>query len=241
MRKVVGIVQARMNSSRLPGKMGFLLRGYPLLYWVLTRAANSRLMDCLVLATTNCACDDQLVGIAHECHTTSFRGDEDDVLERFVEAGRKKRADYIVRICGDNPLIAPEEIDRLIKTYITALDDGADSQRLYCFNHVPELNNSYPDGLGAEMFSMDMLEALATVAKEKNHREHVNEYIWDHKEQFDIRTVCAPDAVAGPSIKLDVDTEEDYEKIRCLCESVMIESTAADVVRCYNAMFHVKC
>ena len=120
--RTIAIVQARMGSSRLPGKMMMDLAGEPLLHWVLSRVKKAKLLDSIILATSDGAIDDQLVELAQKLNVPVFRGSETDVLGRFLEAANVSKADHVVRVCGDNPLIAPEEIDRLVEFFEKALN-----------------------------------------------------------------------------------------------------------------------
>ena len=146
----VALVQARMGSSRLPGKMIMDLCGYPVLHWVLHRVKQARRLTEVVLATTKLKQDDPLTELAQFLKVGVSRGSEADVLARFWDAAREFKADVVVRVCADNPFIAPEEIDRLVDCYISRRQSGGDPRRLYAFNHITTMDNNYPDGLGAE-------------------------------------------------------------------------------------------
>ena len=127
----------------------------------------------------------------------------------------------MIRICADNPLICGSEIDRLIDFYRCGAYD-------YAYNHIPR-GNTYPDGLGAEIVSMDLLELLNRKALLSDHREHAFNYIWDHLDQFRIGT-CNPldDAMEHPELKLDLDTTADYDALLKL--NIWPEMSAHDVV-----------
>lgn len=237
--KVVAVVQARMGSSRLPGKMLMDLCGYPVLHWVLSRVRSARQANRVVLATTTLPRDDALVNLAAGLGVSVFRGSEADVLGRFIEAGREAQADLVVRVCADNPLIAPEEIDRLIVFYRASLEQGADPERLYAFNHIPALGNRYPDGLGAEIFARTLLENIAHQTESPYDREHVTVYLWKNPGDYDLRPVPVPPEIAYPQIKLDVDTQEDLQRLRRLCVRLSPESSAVDVVQAYLDQFSV--
>ena len=178
------IIQARMGSSRLPGKMMMKLGEYPVLFWVLHRVKKARLLDSVLLATTKNKMDDPLVDMAEQLDISVFRGSECDVLERFLGAAEEVGAEKIIRICADNPLVAPEEIDRLVKTYSEILKKGGHLEKLYAFNFGPKMNNGYPDGLGGEMFSFKLLQRLDNLAISSSCREHISNYIWSYSEKF---------------------------------------------------------
>ena len=211
--RTVAIVQARMGSSRLPGKMMMDLCGKPLLHWVLSRLKESKLADSILLATSDTKKDDPLENLAQELKLTVFRGSEKDVLGRFLAAAKMAKAEIVVRVCGDNPLTSPEEIDRLISFFEKTMQKENTSENLYAFNFASKLGNQYPDGLGAEILSMSLLKKISELDEKLSSREHVTKYIWNHPEQFKIRTFSAPNEIAYPWVKLDVDTQEDLEKL----------------------------
>jgi spore coat polysaccharide biosynthesis protein SpsF len=236
---IVAIIQARMGSSRLPGKMLMDLCGYPILYWVLRRVSFAKRLNRVLLATSTLTRDDPLAELAARLDVSVFRGSEVDVLSRFVDGARHIQAHLVVRICADNPLMAPEEIDRLIAFYLASLEQGGDPERLYAFNHIPALGNHYADGLGAEILSLSLLEHIAGQTASPGDREHVTHYLWKHPEDYDIRPVPAPPEIAYPEIKLDVDTPEDLCRLRLLCGRLSLRSSGFDAVRAYLEQFGV--
>lgn len=257
-RRVVALVQARLGSARLPGKMLLPLRGLPLIDWVLRRIGQSALLDAVVLATSTDSRDDALANHVGALGIPVFRGPEHDVLERFRQAGLWAGASHVVRVCADNPLIWGGEIDRLVERYFALAVEktcGASGQTaaesdlalppkscapdvlpdtLYVYNHIPR-NNLYPDGLGAEMISSALLEELAARAVIPAHREHCFSFIWDNTQLFSIHTFDPQDpALHRPDIRLDIDTEEDYQRMCSL--PVEPDSTPRDVVKAYDAV-----
>lgn len=224
-KKIVGIIQARMASSRLPGKMIKNLGDYPLLRWVFERVRLSRLLDELILATTDAPEDDSLVTLAKQCDVSVYRGDCQDVLARFVGAAHQTHADIVVRICADNPFVAPEEIDRVVTAFLENRPD-------YAFNHIPKMKNGYPDGLGAEVLESRLLEKIERKALLPHYREHVTSYIWEHLDEFRIFAVPCPPSLQGyPQMKLDVDTEEDLHRARKICENISFHASAAEIMQ----------
>lgn len=201
-RKVVGIVQARMGSARFPGKMLRLLGGRPLIQWVIERSLRAIQLDELVLATTTNRIDDELVSAAVRMGVTVIRGSEHDVLSRFVMAAKRSNASAVVRICADNPLIDPDEIDRLVNYYLQNRPD-------YAFNHLSRLGSKYADGFGAEIMSAEVLYEMDRAARQQDQREHLTKYIWDNQHAFQIGVIQAPNFLAHEGLKFDVDTPED--------------------------------
>jgi len=222
--KVVGIIQARMSSSRLPGKSMMDLCGYPILQWVIERCKRASRLHEVVVATTTSTDDDLLVELGQTLGIQIFRGSEENVLKRFVNAAKHYSATIVVRICADNPLVSPEEIDRIVDLYLTTPSD-------YVFNHIPQLNNNYPDGLGAEVLSTSLLEKISNLALHKKYREHVTLYLWEHKESFNIRTLPCPRQYNLPEMKLDIDTLDDLNDMRKICKNLSFKSKPAEIFK----------
>ena len=229
MTRVVAVVQARMGSQRFPGKMLSQLGEHTLLDWVLQRVLRSTQVDQVVLATSTNSEDDKLVSAALRLEVNSIRGSEADVLSRFLLAADKSQADLVVRVCADNPFIAPEELDRLI------VDHRAKSVDYSC-NHQQKLSNKYADGFGAEILSHDLLKKLANQTTQQAHREHVTSYIWDNQNEFKINAVTAPTELAFPEVKLDIDTPEELVILNEFVRqySVKIETKAAEIVESFR-------
>jgi len=201
--RVVGIIQARMGSSRLPLKMLLSLHGKPIIEWVVKRVQKAKLLDDIVVAIPNTPQDDILANYLKKLNVHVFRGSEVDVLARFYFAAKEYKATDIVRICADNPLIDPMAIDDLIAFYQKEKGD-------YVYNHIPK-NNLYPDGFGAEITSFEHLEYMYLYAKEEKYREHCMSYIVDNPQKFHIKTFNPKDKnLHYPNLKFDIDTFEDY-------------------------------
>ena len=229
MTRVVAVVQARMGSQRFPGKMLSQLGEHTLLDWVLQRVLRSTQVDQVVLATSINSEDDKLVSAALRLEVNSIRGSEADVLSRFMLAADKSQADLVVRVCADNPFVAPEELDRLI------VDHRAKNVDYSC-NHQQKLSNKYADGFGAEIFSHDLLKKLANQTTQQAHREHVTSYIWDNQNEFKINAVTAPAELAFPEVKLDIDTPAELVVLNEFVRqySVKIETKAAEIVESFR-------
>ena len=201
--KVLAIIQARMGSTRLPNKTLICLNGHAIIDWVVKRVQHSKLLDEMVVAIPVNRADDVLEKHLERLPTHVFRGNENNVINRFYEAAKKYKATHIVRICADNPLIAGDEIDNLINFYFNNPCD-------YAYNHIPK-NNNYPDGLGAEIISFELLEYMEKNAVQLAHRENCLSYITDNSEKYTIATFDPlNDKIAFPELKFDLDTFEDY-------------------------------
>lgn len=201
--KTVAIIQARIGSTRLPYKMMLSLHGHPIIEWVIKRVQKSKLLDDIIVAIPISEENNILAHLIKKLGVKIFRGSESNVLERFYTAATHENATHIIRICADNPLIDGNEIDNLIRFYI-------DNPYDYVYNHIPK-NNQYPDGLGAEIISFELLERLFQVVQSQHHKEHCLSYIHDNQEQFTIKTFDPPNLLLHhPELRFDIDTFDDY-------------------------------
>jgi spore coat polysaccharide biosynthesis protein SpsF len=227
----VAIVQARMGSSRFPGKMLAPLGGRPLLEWVLHRVQSARLLDAVVLATTDLPRDRPLVDLAHRMGLATYTGSESDVLGRFARAAAQHQADVVVRVCADNPFVDGAEIDRLLAFFAVQDVD-------YACNHLDRLGSAYADGFGAEVLGAPLLAQLAAECTDARHREHVTLALWDWADRFRLAAVPAPASLAFPELRFDVDRPEHLAELALLCEraGLGVDSPAAEVVAAARAL-----
>lgn len=202
--KIVLIIQVRMGSTRLPGKSTMLLAGKPLIQRIIERVKRCKKVDTIVLATTQKREDDFLVEIGNKMGIGVFRGAESDLVDRYYQAALKYSADYIVRLPADNPVVEPEEIDRIIEHHLTSDDD-------FSANTHNILGNEYPDGLGAEVFSIEKLKEVWYITTDPKNREHPHTYFYEHPAKFKIGTVKCPPEFRRPDLVLDVNTEVEYK------------------------------
>jgi spore coat polysaccharide biosynthesis protein SpsF len=220
----VAIIQARMGSSRFPGKMLVRLGGIPLLEWVVRRLLRATTPAQVVLATSEGEGDDKLAELAANLGVAVFRGSEEDVLGRFLGAANMSDADNVVRICADNPFVDPIEIDRLVTFFATNPCD-------YACNHLDRLGSGYADGFGAEIFSVGLLNQLVGLAKDARYREHLTLYLWEHQSRFRIKAMDAPLDLRFPDLRFDIDQPRDLSRLESLVASgVGIETPAASIV-----------
>ena len=223
MTRVAAIVQARMGSTRFPCKMLADLCGYPVFQWVIERCKRAGSLTEVVIATTTSPADDDLASLARKFGVMVFRGSEEDVLGRFIETAETFNLDVVVRVCADNPLVAPEEIDRLVHFYLRHLP-------AYAFNHIPRWGNNYPDGLGAEILSAVLLKQIGQSSLVQKHREHVTSYLWEHAYSFDMQTFPCPAPYNQPEMKLDIDTPEDLSFMAEVCETLSFTSSPEEIL-----------
>jgi spore coat polysaccharide biosynthesis protein SpsF len=201
---VVAIVQARMTSSRFPGKVLAELAGAPMLAQELRRLAAARSIGEIVVATTRNATDDPVAALADVEGARVFRGDEHDVLGRYVAAAREARADVVVRITADCPLLDPGVVDRVVE----ALTDDAD----YSANVV---ERTFPQGLDCEALHLETLERVDGLAESPAAREHVTWLI--NNEQPDLfARVSVVDEDDNSDLRWTVDLPADLELVRRL-------------------------
>jgi spore coat polysaccharide biosynthesis protein SpsF (cytidylyltransferase family) len=198
MSRVVCVLQARMGSSRLPGKSLRILQGRPMIGHVVERIRAVAGIDDLVLATSARAKDDLLVEEAGRLGVCVVRGSEDDVLERMHVAAALARAEVVVRITGDCPFLDPEVVAQVL--------DAQDRGGWYAWNDTAR--SGFPDGTDAEAFPFALLEAAAFGATRQHDREHVTPWIRTH---YPVATVVC--SLADYSwLKLSVDTEDDWRR-----------------------------
>ncbi len=203
MRKIGIILQARMGSTRLPGKVMRLLAGKPMIQWIIERLRNCKKSNLLILATTSLEQDDPLVALSKKLGVDVFRGSGEDVLDRYYQCAKTSHLDDIIRATGDNPFVDPEECDRLVDFYF---DQGLDYA---CFS--TDQKEGYPVGIGTEIFSFSVLEKSWQEGQSSHHREHVNEYILENRSLFRQGRMPAPPEKYAPEITLTVDIEEQFQ------------------------------
>ena len=203
--KTVAIIQARMGASRLPNKMLLHLHGYPIVEWVYQRVKKAKKIDQILFALPDTKNDDLLANYLQEIGVKVFRGSELDLVDRYCQAAASVSAGVVVRICADNPLICPTEIDKLIDFFSKNKCD-------YAYNHIPK-GNSYPDGLGAEICSTRLLKEISQKSIKSQHREHLFNYIWDNQSYYKIQTFEPSRELSHPGLKFDLDTLNDYQKL----------------------------
>jgi spore coat polysaccharide biosynthesis protein SpsF len=208
--RVVAVIQARLGSTRLPGKALADLAGRPVLAHVAERAAAIPGVDGVVLATTVSTADDLLEAFAGRAGIGCVRGSEADVLDRFLLASREAGAGAVVRITADCPLLDPEVSGRVVAEYV-ARRPGVD----YVSNVHPP---TYPDGLDTEMFSAEALETAWREARLPSEREHVTPYIWKHPERFRLANVEHEEDLSAH--RWTVDTEADLAFVRSVFEGL---------------------
>jgi spore coat polysaccharide biosynthesis protein SpsF len=225
--KVVAIIEARMRSARLPGKVLRPAAGKPMLELLIERLRRGRRIDQIVVATTENPMDDVIEELTRRLDAGCFRGSEEDVLDRVLRAGQSVAADIIVEVTGDCPLADPEVIDRLVGVYLGKKYD-------YVAN---VLKRTYPDGLDVQVFATALLAEVASLTQDPADREHVSLYIYEHPERYKLHNVESglPEKYRAP--RLTLDTAEDYELIAAIYEELYPKNPAFsldDVLRLFD-------
>jgi len=204
--KIVAIIQARMRSERLPGKVLLPLAGHATLWWICARLSYTKVNE-IVIATTDDPANDPIADKTHYpygCKIFRYTGIEDDVIGRVISAANKYQADIIVDITGDCPMIDPQHVNHLISILL------ADPQIDYASNCV---QRSWPDGLDIQVYKT---EALAKTIDLFFPTQHVGWNIAQHPDVFNIRNWYAPSNLYWPELGLTLDTPEDYELLKIL-------------------------
>jgi spore coat polysaccharide biosynthesis protein SpsF len=203
--RIVAIIQARMGSTRLPGKVLQDLAGEPMLARVVNRTCRATTLQEVVIATTTSALDDAIVKLCKARDWSWFRGSEEDVLDRYYRAAKEYQADLIVRITSDCPLIDPEVIDQVVKAFLERQPEVD-----YASNTWPR--RTFPRGLDTEVMRIDVLERAWREDSNPAWREHVTPYIYRNPDRFRIHNVLSQ--VDYSAMRWTVDATEDLTFVR---------------------------
>jgi len=202
--RFVAIIQARMGSSRLPGKVLMPLAGQPVLAHVIRRVAQSNVFDEVAVATSNLPIDDALADVVTRTGYRAVRGDEADVLARYGIAAAATNADAIMRVTADCPLIDPDVLAAMVARFADAVAQGR-----RCDLVTNARLRTFPRGLDAELFTRQALEIMLEEAKAAPEREHVTPFLYGHPERFHIVDYLGTQDHSA--LRLTLDTAEDYE------------------------------
>lgn len=201
---ILAVVQARISSKRLPGKVMKTVLGKPLIGYLLERLSFAKLIDKVVVATSTDTKNDQIVQYVQSLGFEVYRGKEDDVLDRYYQAALLYKADDIVRITGDCPLLDPAVCDEAIKAYE---NEGVD------YVHT---GPTFTEGLDCEVFSFKALEIAWKGSKLKSEREHVTQYFYKHPELF--KKITLVNKTDDSKYRITLDEEEDFIVIKAILE-----------------------
>jgi spore coat polysaccharide biosynthesis protein SpsF len=208
--RVVAIIQARMGSSRLPGKVLLDLAGKPMLQWVVERVRQSTLVDETVVATTIDPADARIAEFCGQQGIPFTRGSLQDVLDRYYQAAVQHKADVVVRVTADCPLIDPQVIDHVLKRFTEAQVDFA-ANRL-----PPPWKRTWPIGLDTEVVTFAALRRAWQEAALPFEREHVMPYFYDTEGRF--KTLLVDHDPDYGHLRWTVDTPQDLQLVRRIAE-----------------------
>ncbi len=207
------ILEARMGSSRLPGKTLMDICGEPLIKRVIDRIKCSRRIDKIVLATTSNAKDDILADYMNEIGVDVYRGSEENVLQRVVFAAEEFFIENIIELHGDNPFLDSSIIDAAIEQYEETKCD-------YISNTIEK---TFPMGLRVQVFTTESLRYIYDTVNDDAVNEHVSLYYYENPDVYHIENLIASENIHRPEIRLTVDTEEDFQFVSEIY-SIIIEN-----------------
>lgn len=206
--RVVATIEARMTSSRLPGKVLLPAMGEPMLAHLVKRLRAVPSIDQIVIATTINTTDDAIVAFADTAKVNCYRGSENDVLARVIGAAESQNADVLVEITGDCPVIDPDLVEQTIQMFFHHQVD-------YVSN---SLIRSYPDGMDTQVMWLRVLKASAELTMDVLDREHVSRFVCQHPEIYSRVHLVAPPSLHWPELGLTLDDERDYQLLKKLIE-----------------------
>jgi spore coat polysaccharide biosynthesis protein SpsF len=240
-QRVVLIIQARMGSSRLPGKSMMDLAGAPLVGRILERVKRCTKLDDIVLAIPDTEQDRVLLRLGESYGVNVFAGSENDLVERYFQAALWSKAEIVGRLPADNATPEPGEIDRIVDYHLTL------GRRGFSSNLSVIGDSEYPDGIGAEMFDFSLLAEARERHNDPRKREHVHLNFYDYSAQTavdsawcPVNTIKCPKEFRRPDLILDVNTQEQYEFMRQLYEYLyprLPQFHVTDTIRWYDDVF----
>lgn len=216
--RIVAIIQARMASTRLPGKVMMLLAGKPMIYHVIERVSRVPEIDEVVVATSTQEHESLLVNYVKSIGVPIFRGPEEDVLERYYLAARAYRSDIVVRITADCPLISPRVSSEVVRTFLACRS---------CDYVSNTLQRTFPRGLDTEVVRFSALEQAYNEADMASEREHVTPYIWSRPGKFRIQQYIGE--IDLSALRWTVDTPEDFAFAQRVFEALYTKTPSFDL------------
>lgn len=215
---IVCIIQARMGSERLPGKVMREINGQPMISYTLNSLKKSRYIDEIVLATSTLKINDELSSYCENAGFNVFRGSEENVLERFKNVADKYNADVVIRVTGDCPLINPVIVDNVVTKFL-----------MYDYDYIRlDVPDTFPRGIDVEVFSKKALDKVYGIVCSKEnmvkeefnqYREHVTLYIYKHQDEFNVGYVKGEGRyIKCRDTNYSVDRIEDFERVKKMIE-----------------------
>jgi len=204
--EVTAIIQARMASTRLPGKVLMKVMGRPLMSYQIERLRFSKMIGKIIIATTTNREDDAIVELCQKEDIVFYRGSEDDVLDRYYQAAKEYGAEHVMRLTGDCPLIAPDICDSIAKVYF---ESGVDYIRT---------GETFAEGLDCEIVGFGAIVKAWLEAKLRSEREHAMLYIRNHPELF--KTMVKENDTDDSRYRITVDEQEDFLVVKTILENL---------------------
>ncbi len=213
----VGItIEARMNATRLPGKVLKSLYGRPMLARMIERLKKVKKADVIVLATTDQPQDNAIVDLARGMGIGYYQGSSEDVLDRVLKAAQKYNIDLIVETCGDCPVIDPGILDMQIEAFL-----NNDVDYVGC-----HLVKTFPVGVDAKLFTTRTLEEVARITNDPPDRENVSLYIYEHPQKYKLLNIEAKGKYRRPDLRLVVDYKEDFTLVETIYKELYDKNSA---------------
>ncbi|MBI2030702.1 glycosyltransferase family protein [Candidatus Kaiserbacteria bacterium] len=210
-KKVVTTIEARMTSTRLPGKILMSMIGKPVLQHIIERHQRSKFVDEVVVATTVNATDEPVVALCESIGCAYFRGSEDDVLARVVGAGAEHHADILVQGYGDDPCVDWRFVDHVVQMLVDNTSDCAVSN---------DTEDTFPIGLGVCAYAFPALQQCAAQDTDPAYREHAGYSIRSQHDKFNVVTWRAEEDLFRPELRLTLDTPEDFQMISAIYDAL---------------------
>lgn len=209
--KIVASIEARMKSSRLPGKVMFKVCEKTILEHIIDRALQSLKITDVIVATTVSKEDDPIEKLCNDIGIPCFRGSEEDVLDRVSKAHQWFNTDIVVQLTGDSPFLDWKTIDKTIELFESSSVD-------YVSN---TLNRTYPIGIRSQVYSLDFIKKINLLKLEKRDREYVTTHICRNaEEKYSLKNISAHKAVAYPKMRLTLDYPEDFSVVKKIYENL---------------------
>lgn len=227
--RIAATIEARMTSSRLPGKILMKYQGKTMLEHMVDRVKRSDILDDIIIATTINDTDDVVVAEAKKLGVKFYRGSEENVMSRVLEAAQRHNVDTIVELTGDCPLLDPALIDIAVKKYLSSGVDYISNLEIEDY----EKGRSHPLGFAVQVFSTKILADAFSRTNDPLDFEHVSRPLYQTPERYSVKYLSTPEAQRGPNMSVTLDTPEDYEVICAVLEALSpqdAEFTIEDVV-----------
>ena len=211
--KIVASIEARMSSSRLPGKVLLPICDIPVLAHMVRRLKRSSFIEDVIIATTTSDKDKAICEWASKEGVSYFRGSEDDVLDRVIKCHQKSNSDIIVELTGDCPLIDVYWVDRAIEEFLSGDYD-------FVSNCIPM---TFPRGLDCKIFKFSDLKWMGDNINDSAVREHVSLYFYEQEGRYKLGSIEAPLWLRFPEYRWTLDTERDFELIKRVFDSLYLK------------------